>query len=184
MASARAACDPQEIRQLCMAADWVHLKLLLYAIGSGALRPENVRSLHAQWRAHTRSFGAPLSAPPRACCDPTPAGKNPPYMVCLVWLEGLDERGWGAGGAHVALQSWHAEWLGRQHHALLAVMRMYCQSITSAHLTPELQAHMLLEGALAAAAERQRLSAAVRCSELGVVLDTTCLLYTSPSPRD
>lgn len=82
MVSARAACDPQEIRQLCMAADWVHLKLLLYAIGSGALRPENVRSLHAQWRAHARSFGAPLSAPPPACSDPTPAGKSPPYMVC------------------------------------------------------------------------------------------------------
>lgn len=62
MATARTACHPQEIRQLCLAADWVHLKLLLYAIGSGTIRPENVKSLHTQWKSHTRSFGAPLSA--------------------------------------------------------------------------------------------------------------------------
>jgi hypothetical protein len=78
-----------------------------------------------------------------------------------------------AGGAHCALQSWHAEWLGRQHHALLAVMRMYCQTIQPAQLTPELQAHMLQEGALAAAAQRQRLSAAVRAAEFAVVLDAS-----------
>lgn len=105
---------------------------------------------------------------------------------------GTVSSGSDAGGAHCALQSWHAEWLGRQHHALLAVMRMYCQTITSTHLTPELQAHMLLEGALAAAAERQRLSKAVRESEMGVVLDTSTveegawlgsLMQTSPTSR-
>jgi hypothetical protein len=63
------------------------------------------------------------------------------------------------------------EWLGRQHHALLTVMRMYCQTITAAHPTPELHAHMLLEGALAAAVERQRLSLAVRASTLATVLN-------------
>jgi hypothetical protein len=59
---ARDAMDPQEIRMVAMAADWVHLKLLLYAIGSGTIGPENVRSLHVQWRNHLRSFGAHLGA--------------------------------------------------------------------------------------------------------------------------
>lgn len=45
---------------LCMAADWVHLKMLLYAIGSGNIGHDNVKNLHSQWRAHLRSFGAPL----------------------------------------------------------------------------------------------------------------------------
>jgi hypothetical protein len=64
MAKSRALNEPQDIRQVCMAADWVHLKLLLYASGSGAIRPENVRSLHVQWQAHLRTFGAPLRAQP------------------------------------------------------------------------------------------------------------------------
>lgn len=47
---------------LCQAADWVHLKMLLYAIGSGNIGSDNVKNLHSQWRAHLRSFGAPLGA--------------------------------------------------------------------------------------------------------------------------
>ena len=37
-----------------------------------------------------------------------------------------------AEGAHCALQSWHAEWLLRQHHVMLAVLQMYC-----AHVPPQ-----------------------------------------------
>lgn len=59
---------------LCMAADWVHLKLLLYAIGSGNIGKDNVKHLHGQWRAHLRSFGAPLGSTlllPTACPLPS-----------------------------------------------------------------------------------------------------------------
>lgn len=72
MVGARATADPQEVRMLCMAADWVHLKLLLYAIGSGNIGKDNVKHLHGQWRAHMRSFGAPLSAPPARLPLPRP----------------------------------------------------------------------------------------------------------------
>eukprot|EP00892_Ulva_mutabilis_P008472 jgi/Ulvmu1/5998/UM026_0122.1 len=137
MAAARSAVDPQEVRMLCMAADWVHLKMLLYAIGSGNIGQDNVKNLHSQWRAHLRSFGAPLPE------------------------------------AHASLQSWHYEWLQRQNHALLAVMRMYCQTLPRTLLTPELKSHMLLDGAAAAAAARQALSPRVRSADLGVVLDTS-----------
>lgn len=118
------------------------------------------------------------------CCQDCAIG-------CSITCDNVSDGG-ASGGAHCALKSWHAEWLGRQHHALLAVMKMYCHTITTSHLTPELQAHMLLEGALAAAAERQRLSSAVRESELGVVLDTSSveegawlgsLMQTSPTAR-
>lgn len=77
-----------------------------------------------------------------------------------------------AAGAHCSLQSWHYEWVQRQNHALLAVMRMYCQTLPRALLTPELKSDMLLDGAAAAAAARQALSPAVRAADLGVVLDT------------
>lgn len=78
-----------------------------------------------------------------------------------------------AGGAHPSLQSWHCEWVQRQNHALLAVMRMYCQTLPRALLTPELKSDMLLDGAAAAAATRQAISPAVRSADPDVVLDTS-----------
>lgn len=62
MTGSREGADPLEIRPLCLAADWVHLKLLLYAIGSGTVTADNMRTLHAQWAAHMRTFGQPLGA--------------------------------------------------------------------------------------------------------------------------
>ena len=81
-----------------------------------------------------------------------------------------------AVGAHCNLQSWHCEWVQRQNHALLAVMRMYCQTLPRSLLTPELKSHMLLDGAAAAAATRQALSPDVRSSDLGVVLDASTVV--------
>lgn len=77
------------------------------------------------------------------------------------------------GGAHPSLHSWHCEWVQRQNHALLAVMRMYCQTLPRALLTPELKSDMLLDGAAAAAATRQAVSPAVRGADPDVVLDTS-----------
>ena len=64
MAAARTFCDPSEIRQVCMSADWVHLKLLLYAIGSGNVGADNRRDIEKQWAAHMQCFGAALGAIP------------------------------------------------------------------------------------------------------------------------
>ena len=81
--------------------------------------------------------------------------------------------GSSAVGEDPSLQSWHCEWVQRQNHALLAVMRMYCQALPRALLTPELKSEMLLDGAAAAAAARQALSPAVRSTDFDVVLDTS-----------
>jgi hypothetical protein len=59
---------PSEVRPLCLAADWLHLKLLLYAIGSGTVTNDNMQALHQQWTAHLRTFGPELGVH-RTCLD-------------------------------------------------------------------------------------------------------------------
>lgn len=83
---------------LCMAADWVHLKLLLYAIGSGNIGKDNVKHLHSQWRTHMRSFGAPLGAP-LLPPPPPPLGLSAGLEHCLDQTYTSTEPGCGAVGA-------------------------------------------------------------------------------------
>lgn len=78
-----------------------------------------------------------------------------------------------AEGAHAALQAWHAEWVVRQHHVMLAVLQMYCSAVAHADFPVALRGYMLLEGAAAAALRRQSLQAEVAAADFGVVLDTS-----------
>jgi hypothetical protein len=68
MTAARRVMDPSDIRQLCMVADWMHLKLLLYAIGSDTLGVKNVEALQKQWATHMFCFGEPLGVHPCIAC--------------------------------------------------------------------------------------------------------------------
>ena len=77
-----------------------------------------------------------------------------------------------AEGAHAALRAWHAEWVVRQHHVMLAVLQMYCAAVPQSDFPTELRGYMLLEGAAAAALRRQSLQAQVAAADFGVVLDT------------
>jgi hypothetical protein len=47
-----------------MVADLVHLKLLLYAIGSGKVDAEHVTAAMIPWWTHVQTFMVPLSASP------------------------------------------------------------------------------------------------------------------------
>jgi hypothetical protein len=69
----RQDASPTEVRPLFMAADWIHLKLLLYAIGNGPVMVENMRNLRNQWVSHIRVFGPPLGAfGTSSSCDKCP----------------------------------------------------------------------------------------------------------------
>ena len=70
MPAARAAANVLDLRPLLMAADWVHLKLLLYAIGSGQVTREHMAALAALWASHLLVFAAPIGASlPRSARD-------------------------------------------------------------------------------------------------------------------
>ena len=58
----RASPDILAVRPLLMAADWVHFKLLLYAIGSGSVTADNMKNLRAQWVSHVQCFGPRFGA--------------------------------------------------------------------------------------------------------------------------
>ena len=63
----------------------------------------------------------------------------------------------------------------RQHHAMLAVLRMYCTGVAQRDFPAGLRGYMLLEGAAAAALRRQSLLVEVSAADFGVVLDTSAV---------
>ena len=60
--AARSKPDAFQVQPICVAADWVHFKRLLYAIGSGHVTGDNMSALHEQWASHARAFFPPLGA--------------------------------------------------------------------------------------------------------------------------
>lgn len=60
MKAARARPDVNEVRPVCMVADLVQLKLLLYAIGSGKVDAGSVKAAMIPWWTHVQTFMAPL----------------------------------------------------------------------------------------------------------------------------
>jgi hypothetical protein len=62
-------------------------------------------------------------------------------------------------------------WRVRQHQVILAILRMYCGNLPAEDFPPSLRQHMIIEGAVAAATQRQDLAKSVAEADLGVVLD-------------